>query len=212
VLYLNEKGKKELVDDSDILKSLLEKGYSICAADLRGTGETAPDMSEKFWDFLAGKPLFGQRIMDIISIIKWLKNENSGECNIRIWGSGLCALYAAFAGVLVEDIAGLLLENPLISFGSLVTIDIPGYNHEILLPGILEKFDMQHIYQSLAPKPVMIINPLGGDKKNAVVEEIAQFDKTVAGSYSRLKSSEMWGIYCGIKEERAKVIIGSPVF
>jgi len=39
---------------------------------LRGIGETSPDMAEKFWDFLAGKPVFGHRVKDILSAVKWL--------------------------------------------------------------------------------------------------------------------------------------------
>jgi hypothetical protein len=169
-------------------------------------------MSDKFWDFLAGKPLFGQRITDILSIIKWLKSENNGECKVRIWGTGLGSLYAAFAGVLAEEVTGLVLENPLMSFESVVTTDIPGYNHEILLPGILEKFDMPHIYQSFAPKPVMLINPLSGDRKRAAVTDVSKVAKPVAETYSSLRSSEMWSIRFAEKEERCKLITESPVF
>lgn len=211
ILYIHEKGKKMIMDDIYIVEALIEKGYAICAADLRGTGETAPDMSEKFWDFLAGKPLFGQRVADILSVIKWLKSENYGN-NIKIWGNGMCSLYAAFSGVLAEGVSGMLLEDPLISFESVVTVDIPGYNHEILLPGILEKFDMPQIYQSFAPRPVMLANPLSGEGKTAGSEEISKYTGDVRETYRRMKSSGMWCVISPDKGERLKIITESPVF
>jgi hypothetical protein len=68
-------GKTGILEERDILTELLGKGYRVCAVDLRGTGETAPDMMGELWDFLAGKPLFGQRVMDILAVIKWLKES-----------------------------------------------------------------------------------------------------------------------------------------
>ena len=211
VLYLHEKGKKEIIKDIDIVEELLDKGYSVYMADLRGTGETAPDMSEKFWDFLAGKPLFGQRVMDIHAIIEWIKIENGSDCNIKIWGTGLCSLYAAFSGVLEENITGLVLENPLISFESVVTVDIPGYNHEILLPGILEHFDMQQIYQSLVPKPVMLINPLSGDRQRAGRTEMSKIAEPVSETYRLMNCPGNWGIRSTEDNERRRIISESLV-
>jgi hypothetical protein len=118
------------------------KGYIVCAVDLRGFGETSPDMSTMFWDFLAGKPIFGQRVVDVLSIVEWLKDSEIKARDIKLWGTGMCSLYGAFAGVLSDDITAFVFEDPLISFESVVKVKVPRYNHEILLPGILEKFDM----------------------------------------------------------------------
>ncbi|MDD4145416.1 MAG: hypothetical protein PHN68_12360, partial [Prolixibacteraceae bacterium] len=170
-----------------------------------------PDMSEKFWDFLAGEPLFGQRVMDIHAIIEWIKIENGSDCNIKIWGTGMCSLYAAFSGVLEENITGLVLENPLISFESVVTVDIPGYNHEILLPGILEHFDMQQIYQSLVPKPVMLINPLSGDRQRAGMTEMSKIAEPVSETYRLMNCPGNWGIRSTEDNERRRIISESLV-
>ncbi|MEJ7676211.1 MAG: hypothetical protein WKF59_26785 [Chitinophagaceae bacterium] len=164
ILYLNEKGKSELLKDVDIVKGILNKGYRVCAVDLRGLGETSPDMADKFWDFQAGKPIFGQRVRDVLATIKWLKESEIKAQNIKLWGIGMGALYGAFAGVLTEDISGLVLENQLISFESVVQVKVPQYRHEVTLPGILEKFDMPQVYQALSPRPLTVLNPYLGDK------------------------------------------------
>lgn len=207
VLYLNENGKAKILNDFETVKKLLNKGYSICAVDLRGIGETSPDMANKFWDFLSGKPIFGQRVRDVLTTIQWLKDSEVKAQRIKIWGTGMCALYGAFAGVFNNDVSGFVLEEPLISFESIVRVTIPGYNHEILLPGVLENFDMPQIYQSLCPRPVFIMNPYSGDKMHANEDEIKEAEKSVSVTYHGLKSSRLWEMRKVDENEREEVIV-----
>lgn len=206
VLYLNENGKSGILEEMDIVNDILDQGNRVCAVDLRGIGETSPDMSNKFWDFLAGKPIFGQRVADVLSIVKWLKESGVKAQNIQLWGKGMCSLYGAFAGVVNDDISSFILETPLISFESVVNADVPGYNHEILLPGILEKFDMSQIYQALCPRPILVLNPFSGDKTQAGEQDIEETDRMVSKTFQELKSQRSWSIQKVSRDERIKVI------
>jgi len=187
ILYINEKGKSSVSEDMKVIKDIINKGKCVCAIDLRGIGETSPDMAEKFWDFLAGKPVFGQRVRDILSAVKWLKGSDVNAGSIKLWGKGMCALYGAFAGVLTDDISGFVLEEPLISFESVIDVDIPAYNHEILLPGILEKFDMAQVYQALSLSDIAVINPRLGDKTFAAEDDIRINNELVSTTYQNIK-------------------------
>lgn len=206
VIYINEKGKSGLLKDQVLAAEILRRGYNICAVDIRGTGETSPDMSGRFWDFLSGKPVFGQRVRDILSIIKWM-GTTFKENNIIYWGTGMGSLYGAFAGVLSDNVSGFILEEPLISFESIVNSEKPGYNHEILLPGILENFDMQQVYQAICPKPVFVINPLSGDKKDAASSEIEKTDEHVKITYRSIKKQKGWMIKNLSISERSENIL-----
>ncbi len=207
ILYLHEKGKTEILKDLDIVKEMLNKGYSICAVDLRGFGETSPDMANKFWDFLSGKPIFGQRVKDVLAVIQWLKGPEVEAQDIKLWGTGMCALYGSFAGVLNHDVSGFVFEEPLISFESVVQVDVPAYNHEVLLPGILEKFDMAQVYQAICPRSVSIINPLSGDKSSAGKAEMENTEKQVLITYRGLKRHSAWSMSRASGDERKQVII-----
>ena len=80
IIYLNDKGKSALVAEKVVVQALLERGFRIFAVDLRGTGETSPSMEGKFWDFLAGRPVFGQRVGDIRTIGQFLsRSDNNGK-------------------------------------------------------------------------------------------------------------------------------------
>ncbi len=207
VLYLNDQGKEKILKDINIVKELLNNGYRICAVDLRGIGETSPDMAEKFWDFLAGKPIFGQRVRDVLSTIQWLKDSEVKAQRIKLWGTGMCALYGSFAGVLNDDIAGFVFEEPLVSFESLVRVDTPGYNHEVLIPGILEKFDLTQVYQSLYPRPLTVLNPFRGDKTYVSAGEIIEVDRAVSETYHGLKNINFRGIKKAGEVKRTELII-----
>ncbi len=207
ILYLHEKGKKEILNDLDIASDLLKKGYSICAVDLRGIGETSPDLAVKFWDFLAGKPIFGQRVKDVLSILEWLKGPEVEAQDIKIWGTGMCALYGAFAGVLNNEITQFVLEEPLVSFESVVKVDVPAYSHEVILPGILEKFDMTQVYQALCPRQVLVLNPLSGDKSHAGNIELDRMDEEVSGVYNMLNRQELWNMQRISDQERRTALL-----
>lgn len=207
ILYLHEEGKSAILKDISLVKKILSRGYRIFAVDLRGIGETYPDMSGKFWDFLAGKPIFGQRIRDVLTIVEWLKGEDMNAAEIKLWGTGMGALYGAFSGIFTEDISGFLLERSLLSFESIVQVRNPGYNQEILLPGILKKFDMPQIYQALSPRPVSVINPLLGDKTPASEKDYKVIDQPVANTYVVLSNKDAWRITHMNDEEREEYLL-----
>ena len=192
ILYINDKGKGALKEDIDIIDELLKNGHTICAVDLRGTGETAPSMSNTLWDFLAGKPVFGQRVYDILATIEWIKSNESGSTKIKIWGRGLGATYAAFASALSSDISGVVLEEPLISFESVVRVKTPRYGNDIILPGILKKFDMAQIYQAICPVPVAVVNPLSGAKEIAADTDIKAVNDIVLSTYQASGKPKSW--------------------
>jgi hypothetical protein len=84
VVYFNDEGKSKLASDKIVLRALVDGGLRVLAADLRGTGETAPSEQGKFWDFLAGRPVFAQRVGDVQAVIRWLSQR---RCN---FGAGHC--------------------------------------------------------------------------------------------------------------------------
>jgi dienelactone hydrolase len=207
ILYLNQNGKSDILKDLNIVEAILREGHQICAVDIRGIGETAPDMAGMLWDFLSGKPIFGQRVRDVLATIKWLKESEIKAQNIKLWGKGMGALYGAFTGVLCDDISGLVLEEPLISFENVVQVKVPGYQNEVLLPGILEKFDMTQVYQALSPRPLILLNPFLGDKSTAGNADIEVMYKSVSATYNGLKKPKAWLVQKVGMNERVKIIL-----
>jgi len=118
-------------------------------------------------------------------VIGWLRGPEVRAQEIRVWGTGMGALYGAFAGVLDQDISGFVLEEPLLSFESLLRVSIPQYGTEVIIPGILESFDMTQVYQALCPRRVTIINPRLGDRSPAGKAELEPVAQPVTATFRK---------------------------
>ncbi len=207
VVYLNEAGKEAIVRDSAVVDDLLDRGVRILAVDLRGMGETAPGRESWHWDYLAGKPIFGQRVQDICACVEWLRRPSVRATSVSIWAQGVTATYAPFAALWCDGVDGLILEAPLISFESVVSTRLPAYGDEILVPGVLERFDLARLYQGLAPTPITLINPLLGDKSAASTHEIRASYGAVETAYALVGQREQWNVRTGAAtRERAEAI------
>lgn len=219
LLYLSDKGKDALVNEEDMVRNLLKKGFGsrgagslrIFAVDLRGTGETAPGMEEKFWDFLAGKPILGQRVTEVRAVVRWLSQPAINAEGIYVWAEGLCALHAALAAPASslceakrrgEDaISGMVLEQPLLAFESIVTVRVPAFRHEIIAPGVLTKFDLPQVYQALCPAKVTLLNPLAGDKSPASKAHADKVYRPVVDTYRALGKSGNWSVHTNVSDK-----------
>lgn len=208
ILYLHDKGKSNLVADKAVVHSLLGQGYRICAVDLRGQGETQPAQEGKFWDFLAGKPVFGQRVTDVLAVLSWLLQPQVDANGVYIWAQGVSALYACHAAAIDENVKGLVLEEPLLGFESVITVKVPAYRHEVILPAVLEKYDLSQVYQALCPRRVTLVNPLRGDRSPAVHNEVEQTYRLVAETYQAQGISSKWKTLTKINsEERCELLL-----
>jgi dienelactone hydrolase len=201
IVYLNDKGKSGLVGEKVILQTLLDRGCRVFAVDLRGQGETSPDMKEKFWDFLAGRPIFGQRVDDIRAIVQYLSRSEANTEDIHMWASGMSAIYAAMAATLTDGITTLVLEQPLLAFEQIVTTKVPAYQHEIILPGVLEEFDLPQVYEALCPMKVVLINPLAGDKSLVSQKQADRTYRQVSEAYALLEKEDNWSVHTRLDGE-----------
>jgi hypothetical protein len=121
----------------------------------------------------------------------------------------MCALYSAFAGVLSDDISNFVLEEPLLSFENVVQARVPQYRNEVMLPGILETFDMPQVYQALCPRSVVVLNPHFADRTFAGESDIEKMNSLVSTTFKRLKCEKEWHIAKVDEQERKKIIINS---
>jgi len=208
ILYLNDAGKQAILQETALVSQFLKEGFRILAIDLRGTGETAPGRESWHWDYLIGQPIFGQRVKDICSSVGWIQQPEQMASEVYIWANGVSSILASFAATQCDGISGMILENPLISFESAVLIRLPEYGDEILLPNVLELFDLPQVFQSLAPMQVTVINPLLGDKSPASKLDVQQAYASVSETYQALDELDLWSVQSGIEgKDRTRLII-----
>lgn len=194
-VLLHLKGKDEALAHP-LAKALLDKGWLLAAPDLRGTGETqperisvrnAPDHTMAEHGIWIGRPLLGQWVVDVQSILDWIATQPSIDprrCYVA--GIGQAATVALTAAALLDtQIAGALtVEGP-----TTYVTDVdyaPGTFMGLLAPGILQAGDLPQIAACIAPRRLWIadgVSPLGVKQTLKLLREAYAYTSAVYGLY-----------------------------
>jgi dienelactone hydrolase len=146
---------------TEIAGALASAGCRVIAVDVRGWGETKPEMPDRkasfAWDdFFAfrslelGRPLFGQRLRDLLTAAPQ-------DC-IGV-GIGAGALLVAHAAALDRRFRAVALVRPLISYRSLIDDPLAQQPFSSYLPGVLSAYEVRDLLAAIAPRKVLVIDP-----------------------------------------------------
>ena len=128
--------------------------------------------------FLVGKTIIGLRMDDAIRAVNWLcARPDVDRAAITAYGNGPLGLTLLHAAALDTRIGRVLTENALTSYRMIVEEPIHRNVSEVVIPGVLRKYDTGDLLLALYPRPVTIINP--EDAVGAPVTE-AEFRKALA--------------------------------
>jgi cephalosporin-C deacetylase-like acetyl esterase len=109
---------------------------------------------------LTGKTIMGLRIDDTIRAIDWLVSRRDiDKTSITVYGNGALGMVALHAAALDSRIRSVVVENTLANYS--LAIDQPLHRNisEIMIPGVLRKYDVGELLMAIAPRPVTVINP-----------------------------------------------------
>ena len=84
---------------------------------------------------------------------------------------GIVALHAAALDLRIREV---VIENTLASYRMVLDQPLHRNISEVMIPGVLRKYDVGNLVQAISPRPVTIINPQ--DATGAIIDE-AQFRK-----------------------------------
>ncbi len=172
LLLLHPGGRNRAWHEGELCHSLALEGVTVCAADVRGIGDMAPEFSpgapgymrehqeeENYaWgSLILGRPLLGQRTTDVLALARALRTGPGGTGRrLVVAAYGAMAVPALCAARLDSGIERLYLAAGLSSFRSLVETE--DYRHSLadFLPGILGQTDLPELVAQLAPRKVVI--------------------------------------------------------
>ena len=163
-------------------------GCVVCAPDLRGTGDLTPEYSrgaaryarshngeeDYAWaSLILGKPLLGQRVTDILAVIRALRaRADLAGRPLVLAAKGMMTVPAIFAASLEPSIAALHLANGLVSFRLLV--DTENYVHPFgnFLTDLLNHTDLPRLAAGIAPRQVVMAGGVDGSAKRMETSEV----------------------------------------
>ncbi len=166
VLVLEPNGRNGRWREDDLYHQIARAGVAVCAADVRGIGDLAPQYSpgassytgshqneENYaWSgLILGRPLLGQRVADILAFVEALPRTAA----ISIAARDKMTVPALCAAAIDKRIASVYLSRGLTSWRSLVESEM--YSHPLAnwIPDVLRSTDLPQIARSIAPRPVV---------------------------------------------------------
>jgi cephalosporin-C deacetylase-like acetyl esterase len=193
LVYLHENGKDIDAGVSGQIEHLAKAGYLVFAIDPRGVGETKPTRMNEYdkrggyaaqllgfeavlaYDCLKiGATLFGMQLQDVIKGIDYLVTREDldiGQIGCIGWGiGGLLALYAGAIDERLEQVAAIEM---LCSYKSLLDSPLYRYNFSAFIPDVIRHFELCDVAALVAPRTLMLINPVDAMKK-PVPQEILE--------------------------------------
>lgn len=200
VLYLHEDGFAAEAGPGGAIEKLVASGRPVIAVDLRGLGETTPakpsgkkpsyfgaDFKEAFLALHLNRPLLGQRVYDLLSVVDfWVKGTETIEV-IAVGATGPVALHAA---ALDPRITRLTLDKSLVSWLNVVETPISHNQLTSVVPGALRVYDLPDLAALLAPRPLTIRAAVDAQQHPLPGEEVEKIYQRCRETYQKLKAAK----------------------
>jgi hypothetical protein len=176
LLALDPNGRNAGWHEGELYQSMALKGYAVCAADLRGVGDLAPEFGRgsprytrsheeeenyAWGSLILGAPMLGQRVTDILAIVQALANHQAlAGRKIRVAARGKMTAPAVFAAAMTPRVDSLYLAEGLISYRSIVETENYSHSFANFAPNLLHHTDLPEVIAGLSPRPVTLAGPV----------------------------------------------------
>ncbi len=176
ILYVShQSADAELRDDpwvAELLKSEPDAAFYLC--DVRGSGESRPNIggpggrlrlpfdSDYFFasqSWMLDRPYLGQKVFDLLRVLDWLRDQEHTEVHLAAQGWG--AVVATLAAVLHPLPRPITLKHALRSFAEVAETEDYRWPVAMIVPGILQQFDLPDCYQILQARGLKQVEPWG---------------------------------------------------
>ncbi|HEX2999130.1 MAG TPA: hypothetical protein VHR86_02690, partial [Armatimonadota bacterium] len=224
LLYFDDQGRWAQLREHGMLARcarFLEREAEIPAAifsvDLRGWGDTQPAPVPYDLASWAGKgrllsylsaglndSLLGMRVRDALAALQYLRQrEEVDPEQILVGGRGLGAVVALHVAVLDSGISGVMAATMPSSFALLAQDADYTWPPEAFLTGVLRHYDLPDLVTALAPRPLLLINPLDARQQPLAPEQAETLFPSQEGLVLRAGSSEAESVDTQVEWVRA---------
>jgi hypothetical protein len=161
ILALSGENKTIAAAPGGALEKWVKAGHLVMALDLRGLGETAPevkspfgaDWKEAFLGIHLNRPLLGQRVGDVLAAY-------GGKGEVRLVASGPTTVVALHAAALHSGITEVVLEGGILSWSAVVRTPVTQNQLANVVPGALASYDLPDLAALIAPRKLTIKSPV----------------------------------------------------
>jgi cephalosporin-C deacetylase-like acetyl esterase len=109
---------------------------------------------------LVGKTIPGIRIDDVIHAVDWLVSlADVDSSKLTVYGDGPMGPVVLHAAALDQRMQRIVLENSLAAYRMAVEQPLHRNMPEVLIPGVLRRYDLGDLLLALSPRAVTLVNP-----------------------------------------------------
>jgi dienelactone hydrolase len=198
VVYVDEWGKQAGLDDG-VLDAVSNARLAVLAIDVRGVGETACSEFEAATNALmSDRPLFGQRVWDVVRAVDYLWHRifisvQIDKGRIACLGRGVGGLLALYAAVLDERLAATVMWQAPVSYRRLI-VEEPDWPSSVYLFDVLSYFDLPELMATIAPRPLMVAEPVDGEREPMSEADVVAALKWPAQAYRLMGAPDKWAL------------------
>jgi cephalosporin-C deacetylase-like acetyl esterase len=182
ILYVRGAGKQAEAMEFGALEKLTRGGYLVAAIDVRGIGDTKPPHPDEepsgefrnlddaetamaYWAWEINESLFGMRVQDVVRSLDYiLTRPDVDPSGVWLIGHGMGALWSLYATALDTRIRATVCDGGLLSYRSLTGVDRYLHAADIIVPGVLQRFDLPHVAAAVADRPLVLLSPVDAMK------------------------------------------------
>jgi cephalosporin-C deacetylase-like acetyl esterase len=169
-LVVDPRSKQSIAGPGGDLEDLVNAGYVVLAIQPRGIPEAPQrsrtvgilgDYRDAARAYLVGKTLAGMRAEDIIRAVDYLcSRQDVDRARIGAIGRGELGVPLLHAALIDSRIGRLVLEQTPASYRAAVDHPVTREVYDVLIPGVLKKYDLPNLVAALKPRPVVLLNPV----------------------------------------------------
>ena len=169
-LWIHGDGKHADAGAGGAIEARVRQGERILALDLRGMGETSPatsakgpgpfgaDQKDAFLALHLNRPLLGQRVHDLLSVMDAL--EKDAKDGFRLVGVGSGGPIVLHAAALDPRCKQTELERCITSWTAVASQPLSNNQLTNVVPGVLRVYDLPNLAAILPPGSLRITNPV----------------------------------------------------
>ncbi len=199
VVYLHDRGKAIDAAPGGPIEKLVLSGWRVLAIDPRGMGETSAgvvsekrsqfgvDFTNGFLGLHLDRPLLGQRVFDVLSVIKKTARENE---EIELIGIGNAAPIALHVAALDSRIKQTTLEKGVLSWANVVATPVNLDQLTNVVPNVLKHYDLPDLAASLAPRGLTIRSAVDAAGKPVALKALEAEYAAARAAYAKAKQEK----------------------
>ena len=214
VLIVDERGKKAAIERG-LVEQLLLAGNAVLAIDVCGVGETADtvprysgahDYNLCNYAMQCGRSITGMRVLDSLAAVDFLSRHPRVDAErISCFGRGHGGLVGVLAAALDERISAVVAEEMLATW--VFPEEFANIGMAYMIPRILTVGDMPHLMACVAPRPLLVTNPVDGQRRPIDATDACETMRFTQGVYGLLGKKKAFRVERHADEATPKQIV-----